>query len=143
MWTSHWVSAAVPARCFALSSGGGRATVPAAEGRPAGGVRSPVGGRRPRVLSWPRTRAWRALHASRSARFDASRPPLHPFPSVSLTLHTDDLRLPMEKKPGGLAHAHTVCLALLKTSVSHREGDVFVYRKPRPWVKAGLYSLKI
>lgn len=55
------------------------------------GVWSPVGRRRPRVLSWPRTRAWRALHASRSARFNASRPPLHPFPSVSLTLHTDDL----------------------------------------------------
>lgn len=69
-------------------------------------------------------------------------PAFTPFrPSLSRCTPTT-FRLPMEKKPGGLAHAHTVCLALLKTGASHCEGDVFVYRKPRPWVKAGLYSLK-
>lgn len=73
------------------------------------GVRSPVGGRRPRVLSWPRTRAWRALHASRSARFNASRPPPSPL-SVRLShaAHRRPSGFPWRRNPVAL-HTHTPC----------------------------------
>lgn len=109
--------------------------------------------RQGRAVPCGRTPPPRPLLAAHTSLAGAARLPLRSFrrvptpaftpfrPSLSRCTPTT-FRLPMEKKPGGLAHAHTVCLALLKTGASHCEGDVFVYQKPRPWVKAGLYSLK-
>lgn len=123
---------------------------PAAAGRPSLPRRADPPGR---AVPCGRTPPPRPLLAAHTSLAGAARLPLRSFqrvptpaftpfrPSLSHCTPTT-FRLPMEKKPGGLAHAHTVCLALLKTGASHREGDVFVYRKPRPWVKAGLYSLK-